>query len=183
MTASTMDGQTTTSLPMDEALAPVCDALLSAAKADATRTLATAEHRADEIVRQARAGADHMRSQARAEGEQDAEVIRRSQSARARRRARGVVLAAQSAALEQLRDEVHRRLREAWTDPTRHDELRARLVGLARGQLGKDCEISEHTAGGVLATSGKVRVPYLLGDLADDVIDEMGHDLDRLWAS
>jgi vacuolar-type H+-ATPase subunit E/Vma4 len=169
--------------PIDEALAPVAEALLSAAQQDAARTLAAAEHRADEVVRKARTDAERTRADARAEGERDAQAVRRDQSARARRRARGIVLAAQSAALGQLRREVHQRLRQAWADPGHHDELRAALIDVAHEELGEDCEIREHPDGGVVATAGRGRVTYLLGDLADDVIDGLGHELDRLWAT
>ena len=170
------------SSPMDEALAPLQAALLSAAEDDARQTLERAQHDAEATVADARRQAESLRAQARAEGERDAEAIRRDQSARARRRARGVVLAAQSAALAELRREVHDRLLRSWTDPVDHDVLRSRLVDVARESLGDDCEVTELPDGGIVAGLDRAQVTYRLTDLADEVIDGLGDELDRLWS-
>lgn len=170
------------SSPMDEALAPLQAALLSAAQEDARQTLDRAQRDAEATVDDARRQAESLRAQARAEGERDAQSIRRDQSARARRRARSVVLAAQSEALAELRHVVHDRLRRSWATPVGHDALLARLVDTARSSLGEDCEISEHPDGGIVATLGRARVTYRLTDLADDVIESLGDELDRLWS-
>lgn len=168
--------------PLDAALAPLEAALLSAAEDDARQVIERARRDAEATVEDARRQAESLRAQARAEGERDAESIRRDQSARARRRARGVVLAAQSAALAELRHVVHDRLRRVWTTPVGHDALYSRLVDAARTSLGEDCEITEHPDGGIVATLGRARVTYRLSDLADEVIEGLGDQLDRLWS-
>lgn len=168
--------------PIEEALAPLHDYLVAAAEQEAARVLADEEQSAAQTVDAARAQAEQMRAQARDEGERDAQVVRRDQSARARRRARGVVLAAQSAALSRLRDAVAQRLRQAWDDPQRHDTLLGRLTDLAHAELGDDCDVHEHPDGGVIAERDGARVPFLLLDLADDAIDDLAGTLERLWS-
>lgn len=181
MSAATL-AERSPSSPMDEALAPLQAALLSAAEADARATLERAHDDAEKTVADARRQADDLRARARAEGERDAEIIRRDQSARARRRARGVVLAAQSAALAELRAAVYEQLRQAWDDPVGHDAIRSRLVDAAQASLGAACEVAELPDGGIVATLGRARVSYRLTDLADDVIEGLGDTLDRLWS-
>jgi vacuolar-type H+-ATPase subunit E/Vma4 len=171
-----------TPTPIDEALAPLADYLLAAAEDEAEQTLARADSSARQAVDAARAEADQLRAQARDEGERDAHVVRRDQSARARRRARGVVLAAQSAALDRLRHTVGARLRYAWNDPERHATLLGRLTDLARAEVGDDCDVREHPDGGIVAVRDGTRVPYLLTDLADDAIDDLGGSLERLFS-
>jgi vacuolar-type H+-ATPase subunit E/Vma4 len=168
--------------PIEEALAPLHGYLVAAAEQEAAQVMAQAEASAGQAVDDARTQAEQMRAQARDEGERDAQVVRRDQSARARRRARGVVLAAQSAALSRLRHAVAQRLRQAWDDPQRHDTLLRRLTDLAHAELGDDCDVDEHPDGGVVAVRDGTRVPFLLGDLADDAIDDAAGSLERLWS-
>lgn len=168
--------------PVDEALAPLRDYLLAAAEQDAQQVLARAEASATQAVDAARAQAEQLRARARDDGERDAQVVREDQSARARRRARGVVLAAQSGALALLRQTVRQRLRQAWDDPQRHATLLARLTDLAHAELGPDCDVTEHPEGGVVAVLDGTRVPFVLVDLADDAIADMAGSLERLWS-
>ena len=168
--------------PVDEALAPLRDYLMATAEQESEQVLTSADQRAENTVQAARAQADLLRAQARDEGERDAQVVRRDQSARARRRARGVVLAAQSTALARLRLAVSERLGQAWDDPPRRAVLLARLTDLAHAELGADCDVVEHPQGGVIAIRDGTRVPFLLGDLADDVIDDLAGALERLWS-
>ena len=170
------------STPIDEALAPLRGYLLAAAEKEADQVLAQADQSAEETVGAARAQAEQLRARARDEGERDAQVVRQDQSARARRRARGVVLAAQSAALARLKHTVGARLRQAWDDPKRRAPLLARLTDLAHAELGDDCDVIEHPEGGVVALRDGTRVPFLLRDLADDAIDELAGSLERLWS-
>jgi vacuolar-type H+-ATPase subunit E/Vma4 len=181
VTASTLSPRTAPT-PIDEALEPLRDYMIATAEQEARQVLAHEERLAGQAVDAARAQAEQLRTRARADGERDAQVVRRDQSARARRRARGVVLDAQSAALSRLRHTISERLHRAWDDPQRHATLLARLADLARGELGDDCDVHEHPNGGVVAVRGGTRVPFLLSDLADDAIDDMGGSLARLWS-
>lgn len=179
MTTTQADRPPTT--PVDEALAPLREELLAAARRDAAVTASTAAERASGMLAEARAEADRRQAQARAEGEHDAELIRLDQIARARRRARGIVLAAQNDALTSLRRRVGEHIRRAWADPARHEVLLDRLSELARAELGDACEIREHPGGGLVAEEGTTRARYLLTDLADDAIDDLADQVQRLW--
>lgn len=162
-------------------LLPVRDALVAAARRDAEAVVAQAERASAHLLEQTRAEAERLREAGRREGEQDAERVRRDQQARARRRGRGIVLAAQREALDQLRRAVHDRLREIWDDEPTRERITARLVALARHDLGPTATITDHPSGGVVAQRDHTRATYLLTDLADQVIDDLGHDIAGLW--
>lgn len=162
-------------------VAPVREALIASARRDAQATEQTAEQQARAILEQAQSQADSIRAQARAQGEADAAQVRAEQRARARRRARTQVLAGQRAALDQVRTAVHLELRRRWDDPDTRQVLRCRLVELARSQLGDDAVIADHPDAGIVATVGHRRGTFLLPDLADQVLDDLGPDIESLW--
>ena len=70
MTTSTL-AERLSSSPMDEALAPLRAALLSAAEDDARQVLERAHQDADATIGDARRQAEALSAQARAEGERD----------------------------------------------------------------------------------------------------------------
>jgi vacuolar-type H+-ATPase subunit H len=166
---------------LDDPLLPVRDALLAAARRDAQALVAEAQQEGTRLLEQADAEADRLREAGRRDGEQDAEQVRRDLQARARRRGRGIVLAAQRDALEQLRRAVHHRLREIWDDEPSRARVTARLVDLARHDLGPTATITDHPAGGIVVGRDHTRATYLLTDLADQVIEDLGHDIAGLW--
>lgn len=138
---------------LDAALEPVRQALLAAAAADAARTRAAADARADAVLARARAEADRLVAEARAQGEAGAAVVLRASRARARREARGLVLAAQRSAYDELRRQARVEAR--------------RLVGDVGGP-------SEVRAGRHIEWSPDA--------LADDAVDALGAELEKLWA-
>jgi vacuolar-type H+-ATPase subunit E/Vma4 len=163
-----------------DALAPVRQALLRQAREEADETRASAEREAQEVLARAHAEADEVRRQARADGERDAQDLRAEQQARARRRARAIVLQAQQETLERLTEQVRARAQALWEDPETRALLRDRLTARARDALGPDATVSDHPAGGVQAEAGSRRVTYLLTDLADETIAGLP-DLAGLW--
>lgn len=162
-------------------LEPVRTAILDAARADAAARIDDAVQRGEQARRRAQAEADRIREAARAEGRADAEQVRLEQQARARRRARATVLHAQRAALDELTDAVHDRVRALWTDHATRDHVRGHLVDLARRRHGPDAVITDHPDGGIVVTVDDARATYLLRDLADRVIASLGDDLVGLW--
>lgn len=167
--------------PMVDALAPVRRAILESARRDAADTIERANRAAQELRRRAAAEADTIRETARAEGRHDAEQVRVEQRARARRRARSIVLQAQRQALDDLTSAVHDAVRRLWCDPATQQAVRATLVATARAEHGPQAVITDHPDGGVVATIDHARATYLLTDLADEVIASLGDDIVGLW--
>jgi len=49
-------------------------------------------------------------------------------------------------------------------------------------ELGSEATVIEHPRGGVVGEAAGRRIEYSLDDLADDIMDRMGTDLDELWS-
>lgn len=162
-------------------LQPVREALLAHAERDAAALRAAADRDAAAAVTTARQQARARRDAARDEGEREAEAVRVHQRARARRAARALVLAAQREALEQVRAQVRADVRAWWEDPRLRPLLVDRLSSVARAELGPEAVVREHPAGGVVAEAPGRRARYLLTDLADASLDELGPRLLRVW--
>jgi hypothetical protein len=182
MTTSTAAlGPTPTAVAGNDPLAPVRRALLDHAQRDAEDALAAAEAEAAAVLERAREEAGRLTTQARRDGEHDAEALRREQQARTRRRSRSIVLSAQRAALDELSSQAHRAVRALWDDPVTGPQIRARLTEQARLDLGPDTDVVDHPAGGIEARAAGTKATYLLTDLADEVVARMGADLAGLW--
>ena len=169
-----------TARPAD-ALTPVREALLEGARRDRHDLLDAAARDGRHTVDAARAEADRIREQARAEGERDAEQMRVEQRARARRRARTIVLIAQREELERLREDVRGQVRRMWADEKTRAQIRGRLVAAAHADLGPDLLVEDHPEGGVIATVDHARATYLVIDLAEAAIADLGDGLSGLW--
>ena len=181
MSSTTAAGATRTDALREDPLSPVRTALLTAAHEDAERQRRVAEQAAASTVEQARQESAELLRRARAEGEADAEQVRLDQRARARRRARSLVLSAEDAALRRLRTTVHERLAQLWADPHTRAPIREHLEARARSDLGPDVDVKDDPRGGLVARLDHARAYYLLADLADDVIDDLGPRLSGLW--
>jgi vacuolar-type H+-ATPase subunit E/Vma4 len=163
-------------------LAPVREEVSARARADAERVLAEADADAAATLAAARSEANSILEAARAEGESDAAVVLSAKRARDRRQARAVVLAAQREAYDNLRSQVVQALSAIRDDPG-YGPWRDRLAEHARRVLGADAVVSEAPEGGVLAEANGRRTAYTLVGLADQVINEMGADIEGLWSS
>jgi vacuolar-type H+-ATPase subunit E/Vma4 len=163
-----------------DALAPVRDALLARARAEARRLRGEAAAEADAELAKTRRQAAAILAEAREQGERDGAAIAAAAEARARRQARGSVLAAQRRAYETLRQ----RCRSAASD-LRHDpdypRLRERLVRLARERAGPGAVAHETPGGGAVAEADGRRVDCSLAALADRALDALGQQIEEVW--
>ncbi len=100
--------------------------------------------------------------------------------ARARREARGVVLATQESLRVRVRDAVRAAV-GALRGEAGYPELLATLGTSARAVLGDGAMVHEAPDGGVLAESGSRRVDLSLPALADRVLDERAGEVAALW--
>ncbi|MGZ4514759.1 MAG: hypothetical protein ACXVX5_08620 [Mycobacterium sp.] len=161
-------------------LAPVREELLARARADAERELAEADADAAATLAAAQSEADAILQAARAEGESDAAAVLSAKRARDRRQARAILLAAQREAYDELHSQVVQAA-SALRDNPGYGPWRDRMAEHARRVLGADALVSEAPEGGVRAEANGRRVAYTLVGLVDQVIDEMGADIEGLW--
>lgn len=168
--------------PTDDLLVPVRAALLAEARAEADRLLAQVDAEAAATIARAEAEADGIRGEARAQGEADAAAVLAAERARARRQARAIVLAAQRDVYEDLRASVLRRL-PALRAEAAYGAWRDRLRERVHTELGADAVVTEHPDGGVVGELGGRRVAYTLAGLAEQALDELGEDVEGLWAT
>jgi vacuolar-type H+-ATPase subunit E/Vma4 len=164
--------------PVQIALEPLRAALMSRARAEADQVRADAEADGRQLLTAAREEAEALLAKARTQGEMDAGAIFASEMDRARRSARGVVLAEQRASYNELRPRALRAVRGLVADPAR----RARLTTLLRGQLGEQAAIREHPDGGIVAVTPDGRsVDASIEKLVDIAVADL--DLEGLWAA
>lgn len=164
----------------DVALGPVRDALLTAARADAERTVAAARAEAARLREQAAEEERAIRRDARdrgtAQGRRDAEATAR----RGRRQARHAVLTTRQEACDRLRSQVLARLEAGREDPT-YPVLLQQLGDRARAALGADARVVEAPTGGVVAEVEGRRVDLSLPRLVEEALAALGGDLEGLW--
>jgi vacuolar-type H+-ATPase subunit E/Vma4 len=162
------------------ALAPVREWLLDDARREAEQLVADARADAAERLAQAREEARAMVAQAREAGAAHAEEAVALDVARARREARGVLLAAEESLRQRVRDGVH-----AGADALRQDpgypDLLAGLATSAREVLGASALVHEAPGGGVIAQLGWRRVDLSLPALADRALRSVEGEVASLW--
>ncbi|HEU5161037.1 MAG TPA: V-type ATP synthase subunit E family protein [Streptosporangiaceae bacterium] len=161
-------------------LRPVRDALLAAARDEAGRLRRDAEQDTAAALAAADRQAGAIVSAARTAGRADGEAAAKIATARARREARTTVLAARSAAFDELRLRVRDAVRELRGDPC-YPRLIENLSRLARAGAGADTVAVEHLAGGVEAWAPGTRVDLSVDALADRAVAELGVKVARLW--
>lgn len=165
---------------MTAALAPLREALLRRAEADAGRTLAQARRAAAEIVGAAELQAAESAEQARARGAAEAAEVLAAERARTRRAVRSAELAARAAAYERLRAEVVAAVRGVRTERD-YPRLRERLAAEARRLLGQDAEITDAPNGGVYGRVAGARVDRTLDAVAERAVSALGPEFDGMW--
>ena len=168
-------------MTVPDALGPVRDALLARARADAPAEVARAEEEARAILAEAGRRAAAVRQEARARGEADAHAVQVAGRASARREARSVVLAAQSAVASALHDRVHACLQDLRDDPA-FAEIESRLEAQARVLLGPDVRLAPDPSGGFVAECSGRRVELTLDAVADRLLERLGPELQSLWS-
>lgn len=155
-------------------------AVLADARRDAERIADEAEREAQDRVRHASEEAEQERDQARRQGRETAERQMQRQRAEGHRQAQEVVLQARRRALERLREEALRRLRDG-RDTDDHRALSKRLEQLAREQLGPEADIDKSPDGGLVAHADSRCVDYRLPAVVDRVLGDMAGELEELW--
>lgn len=153
-----------------DALAPVRDALLAAARDSAAQLRAQADQAARDVLGQAQVEADEIRKQARDHGEVDSDELLAAERTQARRRARSVVLAAERAQYEALRA-VARQAVTGLRDEPEYQAVQGRMAGSLRRLLGDEAQLQEAAGGGVVATAHGRRADLSLDRLADRAVD------------
>lgn len=162
---------------LDAALAPVRDALLAAARADAADVLGKARQAAAQERRAADEEAARILSRARRDGAADAAAALAAELAGARQQARAVVLAARREGYEQLRAAARAAVSRLAAEPG-YPPLRARLADAVRQALGAGADITEAPGGGVRGAVPGRRLDLSLTGLADRAVDEYGARLE-----
>lgn len=162
---------------------PLRRTLLEDARAAAERLLAHADERAAVKLAEANQRGAALIERARSEGEAIASLAGEGRHAASRRRARTLVLAAQRDLYDEFHDRALAEARALRSDP-RYPALLERLAATARSQLGEDCalEVDPAGVGGVRASNGARRVDYTLDALVARCIEELGSEVERLWA-
>lgn len=164
------------------ALEPVRRALIADAQNRAQDLLAAAREQAQQRQDTARAEAAALLAAARATGEQSARVAAHAHTVRARRAARGLLLAAE----RELYDELSVRAGQAVTrlraDPDYPDVLR-RLRAWVTAELGPGAEVVEHPGGGVLGSCEGRTIDLSLPAMASRELERLSGEVAALWAS
>ena len=172
-----------TGLPQgsDQMLAPVREALLTAANDRAGLLRQDAREQARTILADARDEAARITSAAVSEGEASARTDAALRSARVRRQAHEIVLAQQNA----LRRDLQQQVREAAVNLRKdasYPTLLAVLTERCRDVLGAEATVTEDAAGGVVAQIGSRSLDLSLPALAARTLDEMSLEVSQLWA-
>jgi hypothetical protein len=152
--------------------------------------LAEAEAQAETIIKEARAqaarllaqsseDAEELLARARQEGREAAALDTDREVATARRRARGVILAAERDAYESLRIEASKAIRA----DARYPALLERIGDSASRQLGPGTDVvtDPQGDGGVSATRKNRRAGRSLKDIVDESLRRLGPAVTELW--
>lgn len=163
-----------------EALAPVRQALLARATADADHLLQAVDADVDVQTAQAAADAEQLLAEARRQGLADAALVASLEGSRARREARATLLAAQREVYDQLRQQAQQAVLRLRDDPD-YPQLRAELVRQAQAALGPQAVVTDHPLGGVVAEAAGRHVDLSLPALTDRAVAGLGRRLEDLW--
>jgi vacuolar-type H+-ATPase subunit E/Vma4 len=160
-----------------DALAPVSDALLAAARQEAEHEVDRARTAAARTLADAATEAKSMRSRARERGAADAAAALTADRARARRAGRATVLAARREAYEALCSDARRAVAGLREDPG-YAGLCRQMANAIRQVLGPDAEVRESQDGGMVGEAHGRRLDYSLSGFADRAMQAMAHELE-----
>jgi hypothetical protein len=162
---------------IETSLEPLRAALIARAEADAAQIRAQAEQEGQAAVAAAREQAAALLVAARREGALSATQLLAAEQRKARRAGRRVVLTAQRAAYEQLREQSREAVRRVLVDPTRRGEL----VATVRERLGDRVLIRDVPDGGLVAEAADHRrIDATVAALVDAAIAAL--DVEAMWA-
>jgi vacuolar-type H+-ATPase subunit E/Vma4 len=152
------------------ALAPVREALLAWARADAGTIRATSETGARAALAAAAAQAEQIRREAQQQGTADAELAVAADRSAAVRHARTLALRARREAYERLRVAARAEVCALHDEPD-FPGARDRMVRAVRAALGPDALISDAADGGVVGVTPHQRLDLSLRGFADRATD------------
>ena len=164
-----------------DALAPVRDALLDAARADAAAACARADQEARQILDDATDHANGILAAARARGRAEAAAQLDEGRAQARRRARELELTACREAFDALRGRVADLLRERCAGPNAA-RATAHLQAAARAHLGDEAALTTADGDGVRGQAPGRFVDASFAVLADRAVEALGQRVEQLWS-
>jgi vacuolar-type H+-ATPase subunit E/Vma4 len=170
-------------LAADVTLAPLRDALLADARSRAAGVQAEAAARVESELEAARSETTALLARARAEAQERADIDVQRRASAQRRDAQRRVLRARREAYESLREEAIAAVLELRDDPG-YAALLDRLEAAARTRLGPGTAIERDPPGlgGVIARDGQRVIDATLPALAARALDELGSEVDELWA-
>jgi len=165
------------------AVDPLRTALLDEVREEIDRMLADVDARVVAKLAEAERQGAQLVEQARAEGAAAAGVEGARHHARARTRARTLILSAQRELYLELERQVGEHARALRDDPG-YPVLLERLSDAAQAQLGADAvlEIDPPDGGGIRASKGDRHVDYTVDALAERCLARLGGKLEQLWA-
>lgn len=161
-------------------LAPLLEAVQAHAQRDADLAVRAGDADAAASLAGAEAESAALVDDARRRGTADAELILSTERARGAREARAIVLDAQRRAYESLRQAARDAvcgLREEPLYPALLEALRARIAA----ELGPAARSREVPRGGLIGETGGRRTEYTLDGLADDIVERLRPEMERLW--
>jgi vacuolar-type H+-ATPase subunit E/Vma4 len=164
-----------------QALTPVRDRLLADARRDAEQRMAQARRDTAGRLDRARQEAEQTVAEAHRSGQELAAESVARDVARARREARGIVLAAQEALRARATDAVHAAVGRLRLEPG-YPALLTALAASAREALGESAVVREAPGGGVVAVAGSRRVDLSLPALADRTLHRLDREVAQLWS-
>jgi vacuolar-type H+-ATPase subunit E/Vma4 len=165
----------------DQALAPVREWLLAAARQEARSIEEAAGRQAVALVEQARADAAAALERGRREGEDAAAEAAARELARSRREARAIVLRARADLLARVREAVRGAAAELRAEES-YPLLVERLRRRATATLGEAARVSEAPEGGVRARLGSRQVDLSLPILAERALRDLEAEVSSLWS-
>lgn len=160
-------------------LGAVRAALLARARAEAGCAATQAGADAEAAVRTATEEGERLLARAREDGAAEAEAVLATRRARVRGDVRAEVLQAQQQAYDELLRAARGRARAVLAS---HPDLPARLGELARRRLGDAARVS-HADGGVVGELDRLRWVWSSDQLAEQAVQALGRDVERLWTS
>ena len=165
-----------------QALDPVRARLIQRARADAEQLISAARSEAAATITVAEARAQAILEEARARGEAMAAADTAELLTAARREARALDLAAQSAVYDEVCDGIEHGIL-ALRDAADYPAIQASLERRARELLGPEAVVSQDTRGGVIATAPGRRLDLSLPTLAARVVSGLGEEVALLWTT
>ncbi|GAB3258322.1 V-type ATP synthase subunit E family protein [Nocardioides dilutus] len=151
-------------------LAPVREALLRMARAEADTVLAAADHDVEGVLAAADTEAAELRDRARAQAEEDTAVLEATEHSRVLREARSIELGAELAAYEALLSAAATTARARLADDP---DVVAAMTERVRRELGPGATLSRTPDGGLVGEADGRRLGLSLATLVERAVADL----------